>query len=97
MYTTMYLIFTNLWFNIKMNCVFFFLCFILFGENIMFYKLIQLFLLLFNCMLLKTTYWLSNAIQIIHKVLQGVSLKKRRVLGIINKNENDNQFPFLYE
>lgn len=97
MYTTMYLIFTNLWFNIKMNCVFFFLCFILFGENIMFYKLIQLFLLLFNCMLLKTTYWLSNAIQIIHKVLQGVSLKKRRVLGIINKNENDNQFSFLYE
>lgn len=97
MYTTMYLIFTNLWFNIKMNCVFFFLCFILFGENIMFYKLIQLFLLLFNCMLLKTTYWLSNAIQIIHKVLQGVSLKKRRVLGIINKNENDNQFSILYE
>lgn len=97
MYTTMYLIFTNLWFNIKMNCVFFFLCFILFGENIMFYKLIQLFLLLFNCMVLKTTYWLSNAIQIIHKVLQGVSLKKRRVLGIINKNENNNQFPFLYE
>lgn len=97
MYNTMYLIFTNLWFNIKMNCVFFFLCFILFGENIMFYKLIQLFLLLFNCMVLKTTYWLSNAIQIIHKVLQGVSLKKRRVLGIINKNENDNQFSFLYE
>lgn len=97
MYNTMYLIFTNLWFNIKMNCVFFFLCFILFGENIMFYKLIQLFLLLFNCMVLKTTYWLSNAIQIIHKVLQGVSLKKRRVLGIINKNENNNQFPFLYE
>lgn len=97
MYNTMYLIFTNLWFNIKMNCVFFFLCFILFGENIMFYKLIQLFLLLFNCMVLKTTYWLSNAIQIIHKVLQGVSLKKRKVLGIINKNENDNQFSFLYE
>lgn len=48
-------------------------------------------------MLLKTTYWLSNAIQIIHKVLQGVSLKKRRVLGIINKNENDNLFSFLYE
>lgn len=80
-----------------MNCVLFFLCFILFGENIMFYKLIQLFLLLFNCMVLKTTYWLSNAIQIIHKVLQGVSLKKRRVLGIINKTENNNQFPFLYE
>lgn len=54
-------------------------------------------MLLFNCMVLKTTYWLSNAIQIIHKVLQGVSLKKRRVLGIINKNENDNQFSFLYE
>lgn len=97
MYNTMYLIFTNLWFNIKMNCVFFFLCFILFGENIMFYKLIQLFLLLFNCMVLKTTYWLSNAIQIIHKVLQGVSLKKRRVLGIINKTGNNNQFPFLYK
>lgn len=97
MYNTMYLIFTNLWFNIKMNCVFFFLCFILFGENITFYKLIQLFLLLFNCMVLKTTYWLSNAIQIIHKVLQGVSLKKRRVLGIINKTGNNNQFPFLYE
>lgn len=48
-------------------------------------------------MVLKTTYWLSNAIQIIHKVLQGVSLKKRIVLGIINKNENNNQFPFLYE
>lgn len=97
MYNTMYLIFTNLWFNIKMNCAFFFLCFILFGENIMFYKLIQLFLLLFNCMVLKTTYWLSNAIQIIHKVLQGVSLKKRRVLGIINKTGNNNQFPFLYK
>lgn len=48
-------------------------------------------------MVLKTTYWLSNAIQIIHKVFQGVSLKKIRVLGIINKTENNNQFLFLYE
>lgn len=64
------------------------------------YNVLQIntaFLLLFNCMVLKTTYWLSNAIQIIHKVLQGVSLKKRRVLGIINKTGNNNQFPFLYK
>lgn len=32
MYNTMYLIFTNLWFNIKMNCVFFFMFHIVWGK-----------------------------------------------------------------